>query len=49
VLLVDRSMRTSSRVGAPFCPIDSALRSNRAKVRAEIECDSMKRSRILLS
>jgi hypothetical protein len=39
VLLVDRSMRTDSEAGAPFCPIGSALRSDRAEVQAEVECD----------
>jgi hypothetical protein len=49
VLFVDRSRRTGSRAGAPICPTGLALWSDRAKVRVEVECDLMKRSRILLS
>jgi hypothetical protein len=49
VLLVDRSTGTSSGAGAPICPVGSALWSDRAEVRPEVECDLMKRSHILLS
>jgi hypothetical protein len=49
VLLVDCSIRTGSRVGAPICPVGLTLRSDRAEVRAEVECDLMKRSHILSS
>jgi hypothetical protein len=49
VLLVDRSMRTGSRVGAPICLMGLTLQSDRAEVRAEVECDLMKRSHILSS
>jgi hypothetical protein len=49
VLLVDRSMRTGSRAGTTICPAGSALRSDHAEVRAEVECDLMKRSHILSS
>jgi hypothetical protein len=47
VLLVDRSMYTGLGVVAHICPAGLALRSDRAKVRVEVECDLMKRSRIL--
>jgi hypothetical protein len=49
VLLVDRSMRTGSGAGASICPAGSALWSDRAEVQTEVECDLMKRSRILSS
>jgi hypothetical protein len=48
-LLVDHSTHTGSGVRAPICPTGSALQSDRAKVRADVECDLMKRSRILWS
>jgi hypothetical protein len=44
VLLIDRSTRTGSEIGAMICPIGSALRSDHAEVWAEVECDLMKRS-----
>jgi hypothetical protein len=46
VLLVDRSMRTDSRSGAPIYLVGSALWSDCAEVRAEVECDLIKRSHI---
>jgi hypothetical protein len=49
VLLVNRSTRTGFGVGALICPIGSALRSDFAKVWAEVEYDLMKRSHILIS
>jgi hypothetical protein len=49
VLLVGRSTRTDSGVGAPICPVGSALRLDRAMVRAEVECNLMKMTRILSS
>jgi hypothetical protein len=49
VLLVDRSMHTGSGARALICSSSLALRSDRVKVRAEMECDLMKRSRILSS
>jgi hypothetical protein len=49
VLLVDHSTRTGSRAGAPICSVDSAMRSDRTEVRAEVECDLMKGCRILSS
>jgi hypothetical protein len=49
VLLIDRSMRTGSGVGAPICSVGWALRSDRAEVRVEVEYDLMKRSCILSS
>jgi hypothetical protein len=49
VLLVDRSTCTGSGAEAPIYPIGSAIRSDHAEVRAEVECDLMKRSRILSS
>jgi hypothetical protein len=48
-LLVDRSMRTGLGAGAPICPAGWALRSDRAEVWVEVECDLMKMSRILSS
>jgi hypothetical protein len=41
VLLVNRSTRTSSEAGAPICPIGSTLRSDRAEVWVDVECDMM--------
>jgi hypothetical protein len=49
VLLADRSTCTGSGAGVPICSVGSALRSDSAKVRVEVECDLMKRSRIFLS
>jgi Fe-S-cluster-containing hydrogenase component 2 len=49
VLLIDRSTCIGSGAGALMCPAGSALRSDRAEVRAEVKCDLMKRSHILLS
>jgi hypothetical protein len=49
VLLIDHSIRTSSRAGALICPVGLALRSDCGEVRVEVVCDLMKRSRILLS
>jgi hypothetical protein len=49
MLFVDRSTRTVLRAGASIYPVGSILRSNRAEVRAEVECNLMKRSRILSS
>jgi hypothetical protein len=49
VLLVDRSTRTGFGAGALIYPLDLALRSDHAEVRAEVECDLMKRSHILSS
>jgi hypothetical protein len=49
VLLIDRSMHTGLGAGAPICLAGSALRSDRAKVRAEVACNLMKRSGILSS
>jgi hypothetical protein len=46
---VNRSMRTGSGAGASICPTGSALRSDRAEVRVEVECDLMKMSCILSS
>jgi hypothetical protein len=46
VMLVDRSTHTDSGARAPICPAGSALQSNRAEVRAEVECDLMKSSRM---
>jgi hypothetical protein len=43
-LLVDRSTRTGSGAGAPICPAGSALRSDRAEVRAKVVCNLMKRA-----
>jgi hypothetical protein len=48
-LLVDRLMHIGSGAGALICPAGSTLQSDRAKVQAEVECDLMKRSHILLS
>jgi hypothetical protein len=48
VLLVDRSTCTGSGAGAPIYPVGTALWSDCAKVRAEVECDMMKRSHILM-
>jgi hypothetical protein len=49
VFLVEHSIRTGAGAGAPICLIGSAMRSDRAKVQAEVECDLMKRSHILSS
>jgi hypothetical protein len=49
MLLIDRSIRTDSGVGASICPTGLALRSYCAEVQAEVECDLMKKSHILLS
>jgi hypothetical protein len=46
VLLVDRSTHSVSGAGVLIYPAGSALR---AEVRAEMECDLMKRSNILSS
>jgi hypothetical protein len=48
-LLVDRSTRTDSGARAPIYPAVSALRLDRAEIRAKVECDLMKRSHILSS
>jgi hypothetical protein len=45
-LLVDRSSRIGSGVGALVCSVGSALQSDRAEVRVEMECYLMKRSHI---
>jgi hypothetical protein len=42
-------MRTGLGVRALICLVGSALQSDRAKVRVEVECDLMKISHILLS
>jgi hypothetical protein len=47
VLLVYRSTRTDSGAGALICPVGSAMRSDRAEFWAEVECDLLKRTRIL--
>jgi hypothetical protein len=49
VLFIDRSTHTGSGARASICSAGSALRSDCAEVRAEVECDLMKRSRILSS
>jgi hypothetical protein len=41
-------MHTGLGVGALICLAGSALRSNRAEDRVKVECDLMKKSRILL-
>jgi hypothetical protein len=46
VLLVDHSTCTDYRAGGLIYPIGSALQSDRAEVRAEVQCDLMKRSHI---
>jgi hypothetical protein len=47
VLLVDRSTCTGFGAGALIFPTGSALWSDRAEVRAEVECDLMNKIRIL--
>jgi hypothetical protein len=47
VLLIDRSTRTDLGARALICLIGLALRSDRAEVQVEVECDFMKRSHIL--
>jgi hypothetical protein len=47
VLLVDHSTHTDFGAGASIYPTSLALRSDRAEVWPEVECDLMKMSRIL--
>jgi hypothetical protein len=49
VLLIDRSMRTGLGAGASICPVGLALRLDCAEVQIKVECDLMRRSRILSS
>jgi hypothetical protein len=49
VLLVNRSMSIGLGVGALICPAGLTLRLDHAEVQAEVACNLMKRSRILLS
>jgi hypothetical protein len=49
VLLVDRSTHIGSGVRASICPVGSTMLSDHAEVQAEVECNLMKRSRILSS
>jgi hypothetical protein len=48
-LVVDCSTHIGFGAGAPICPAGSTLRSDRDEVQAEVKCDSMKRSHMLLS